>query len=158
MRRPPFRAALLLLFLGACAPAPVPSTVEEERTAVSAGARETAVAAPPLFDVIPSPDLSGSDRNEAGLAARPEEEGAPDVVVEVLETFRDGANVHLNVNYVNKTPLQGNKTIHVLHYDRLGRIVNVTSRVFFFRPYQQSMERITVPVASGAVRWTVRVK
>ena len=110
----------------------------------------------PPVRVIPVPDLSGADKNATGLTERPEEENSPDVVVEILETFRKTDTYELILNYVNRSPLPGNKSIDVIHYDSLGRVVDVSSRVIFFRGHQQFMERITVPALSGAVRWVVR--
>ncbi len=155
--------AVFAMALASCAgPAagPSPSGSGPAAAPVAAGAEplDNEKRPPRPIRIIAAPDLSATNKNERGLAARPEEGNSPDVAVEVIETFREGDNTQLILNYVNRTDLQGNKSVHVYHYDSLGRVVNVSSRLIYFRPYQQLLDRITVPASANAVRWVVQVK
>ncbi len=104
-------------------------------------------------------------RKEWGRAIEADEDledpSKPPVVVKVLNKYDDAKNYFVMVNLKNPSDKDGNKTIQVFTYDRLGRLIDSSSEVFFFRAYQQFTRTYRFPKFSKglpAVRWVIRVK
>ena len=90
-----------------------------------------------------------------------EDSRMPPVVVKVLSKYDDAKNYYVMVNFKNPGDRDGNKTIQVFSYDRLGRLIDTHSEVFFFRAFQQFTRTYTFPKSSKGlpiVRWVIRVK
>jgi len=90
-----------------------------------------------------------------------EDPNKPPVVARVLNKYDDNQNYYVMVNIKNPSDKDGNKTIQIFSYDRLGRLIDTSSEVFFFRAYQQFTKTYVFPKTNRGtpvVRWVIRVK
>ena len=82
---------------------------------------------------------------------------SPAVEVKVLNRWSRGNSYILLVAFENTTSRQGNMSINVYHFDKNDRMVNLSTQVWYFRPFQKYVRRYNFTKNSNEVRWVINV-
>lgn len=158
---------LSLALLGACSSTPNDPESEdagEPQRKLSIPSAERYVESPgdeaerPIqIQVLRAADVGAKDRVDVDLSDQGYDPEKEPVKVELINVWDDASRLYANVNYKN-TGGACFKSIYILGYDRLGRLISTNVRQIFFQPKQNFVATESFAKDGLAVRWTLLVK
>ncbi|MEK7485709.1 MAG: hypothetical protein AABZ60_15405 [Planctomycetota bacterium] len=113
---------------------------------------------PRELTVIQNPDISGETREDFVFSNSKEQEESVDIAIEILEKWDDAFNYFTHVNFMNLTDRDITKTVYVLHYDKLGRLIESSSTNTYFRANNHFIQRFVFPKNGIQTRWIIKVR
>lgn len=113
---------------------------------------------PREITVIPNPNISGESREDFVFSNSKEQEESVEIAIEILEKWDDAFNYFTHVNFINLTDRDLTRTIYVLHYDKLGRLVESSSVSTYFRANNHFIQRYVFPKNGVQTRWIIKVR
>lgn len=159
-----FLLLLILVFSAGCNDRDDGDSVDKTRDLWKAIEAEKKVYFPPAepshletdMKIVPQPDPQGWP--QSAIHSRQNKQAAsPAIEARVVGRWSDGASYFLLVSFENTTSRQGNMSINIYHFDKNDRMVDLSTQVFYFRPFQKYIRRYAFSRGNGEVRWVINV-